>query len=397
MKKDLFFYSGENGGGGTVRDGSSISGTISVSDFSGSPNGAEVTLIDSSGEVAGTYFVENDSGAYTFEGIPDGIYTVEAALEGYTTGVTGPIRAYSAHVSGVDLTLLRTITGLRLAAALDAVKAAGSGDFLIKLGADESDVVNYDVSGFSTPANITIDGEKSGGGTYNIGWASGTASNTGCLTLSQAELMLTIKNITFTGVISNRTQPLVWIKSGGIFKMQDGAILTGNLASNGGAVYVANGGTFIMEGGSITGNRSSGYGHGVYVAGTMTMTGGSITRNVHRTNENGPNDVSVYAFSGYAGVLHMSGDARIEHLYLYYITAQSFGIIVTDAAFSGTESVAILDLYDGATFNGKQILRGEAVASTYERFTPGVGRSNFSGGSGTPLTGKLDNTGVWNQ
>jgi hypothetical protein len=50
MKTDLFFYSVENGGGGTARADSSVGGTISTSD-GGSPDGALVKLIDSSGEV----------------------------------------------------------------------------------------------------------------------------------------------------------------------------------------------------------------------------------------------------------------------------------------------------------------------------------------------------------
>ena len=130
----------------------------------------------------------------------------------------------------------------------------------------------------------------------------------------------------------------VYVTSGGAFKMFGGSI-TGNKATDGGGVYmIGSNSKFTMKGGSITGNTafrgggvyverslgnndkpgnfamSSGtiggattddanqaqYGGGVYVAGTFTLTGGSITGNKTKGNGGGVyvNADSTFTVSG---------------------------------------------------------------------------------------------------
>ena len=376
MKTDLFAFSSENGGGGKVPNALyTVSGTIYVSDSGGSPDGALVALIDSGGSTVAQTTADS-GGEYTLSGVADGTYTIRVSLANYTTGTIGPFTVSGDDVTGLDLTLLRTITGQTITAALDAVKKLGSGEFLIILGQDEKDVANYDVSGFAEdePISITIDGAKEGDGTYTVQWASGTASSAGCLTLSQANVAITLKNVTFEGPnATSKIQPLVWVKSGGTFKTQAGAVLTGNYASNGGAVYVAAGGNFVMEGGSITGNHSSGYGHGVYLGAesTMIMTGGAISGNTLKTNPDLINGICVYG----AGVdLTMSADARVDRIW-FYDTIVAIGVT---ADFSGTDTVAMLDIRSPR--GGRQVLQAEAgfsgLAAVVKRFTLGYAKSS---------------------
>jgi len=69
-----------------------------------------------------------------------------------------------------------------------------------------------------------------------------------------------------------------------------GSTLTGNLATNGGAVYVTSGGTFTMHSGTISGNtvqsaapKTRGGGVFVSVGATFTMKGGTISGNTATT------------------------------------------------------------------------------------------------------------------
>jgi len=119
-----------------------------------------------------------------------------------------------------------------------------------------------------------------------------------------------VSNVTLKGRSDNNS-PVVEIISGGIFRMEGRASLTGNtpnMYGNGGNGVIVNGGTFIMQdnasimgnttssagGGvhissgtfiiqdnaSITGNNSGHSGGGVYIGnGTFTMKGGTISGN----------------------------------------------------------------------------------------------------------------------
>ena len=96
-------------------------------------------------------------------------------------------------------------------------------------------------------------------------------------------------NITLQGHSQN-THRMVWVEDGGIFKMNNGATISGN---NGGGVYLQNRGIFEMNGGIISGNTAADVGGGVHLNyGTFTMYGGTISGN---TANNGG---GVYVHSG---------------------------------------------------------------------------------------------------
>jgi hypothetical protein len=380
MEKNVFALSKDGGGSGTVLSADLVSGTISVSDSGGSPLGAEVTLLDSSGATVATIEVEDSSGAYEFIDVPEDTYTIEAALPGYATGTAGPFTVSGGDVTDMDIILIKAITGMTLAEAFEQIKAAGnSGEYLVELSKDESDNPNYDMTGFAAPVTIIVDGKG-----YTVNWASGTSTSAGCLTLSQTDITLVLKNVTFTGQIaSNKTESLIWIKSGATLQMEDGAVLTGNQASNGGAVYIVSGGSFVMNGGSITGNKSSGYGHGVYI-GTgafMTMTGGSINGNTLKTDSSLINGVCMY---GSRASLTMSAAARIDRLWLF-----EDSVVVTIAAdFTGQDTVATLDIRSVSV--GRQILQAApgyaGLAGAVGRFALGNRKSSPSS-DGPAITG----------
>jgi hypothetical protein len=76
---------------------------------------------------------------------------------------------------------------------------------------------------------------------------------------------------------------MVWVLEGGVFIMNAGSAITGNIKygseRDAGAVYVDNKATITMYGGSISGNTAGNRGGGVCVAGTFTMYGGAISGN----------------------------------------------------------------------------------------------------------------------
>jgi hypothetical protein len=147
----------------------------------------------------------------------------------------------------------------------------------------------------------------------------------------------------------------VYVNGGGAFTMSGGSI-TGNSSSNGGGVCVDSSGTLIMSGGSITGNSaSSNAGGGVYVgySGSFTMNGGNITGNTASYGGEG-----VYVDSN--GTFIMSNNARIDPsngVYLDYYSGSSYAGIAVAGDFSGSDTVAVIDLYGGAAdWLGKRIL-----------------------------------------
>jgi len=117
-------------------------------------------------------------------------------------------------------------------------------------------------------------------------------------TVRQNVIFILDNNITLQGHIQN-TGSMVNVE-GGIFKMKNGATITGNTdnsySSGGGGVYVY-GGTFEMEGGTISGNTASS-GGGVYVSsGTFTMSGGTISGNT-ASNGGGVYNFDTFTMSG---------------------------------------------------------------------------------------------------
>ena len=81
-----------------------------------------------------------------------------------------------------------------------------------------------------------------------------------------------------------------------------GGVIRGGYAKRGGGINVGDDATCVIEGGTITGNKAT-YGGGIYVHGTLTMNGGTVTKN-EGTDEAGGifcNDDSVVTLN--AGVV----------------------------------------------------------------------------------------------
>jgi hypothetical protein len=176
-------------------------------------------------------------------------------------------------------------------------------------------------------------------------------------------------------------------------QLKQGGAATGSAvtAGSGGAVYIASGGTLKMNGGSITGNKAGSFAYGVDVAagGIMTMTGGSITGNKHKTNTYGDCDVQLAATKSVV-TLTMSGSATIGHVMLDYYNVSYFATItIDDGTFSGGTTIDI----QNTDLNDKQILKGTAVSSVYNKFIPGRVQL-LATNAPTPLTGySIDSSG----
>jgi hypothetical protein len=347
----------------------------------------------------GSLVTPDNSGAYTISNVFSGTYTIEVSLDGYTAGTITVVVGNTDPVNQ-NITLEpggpAPITGKTLKAALDEVKIKPSGAYTVKLGQDETGLTPYNISGFQTPVTITVDGAKAGGGTCTIGWALNTTSASGNITV-RSGVTLILKNVAFQGNSEpTNTASLVRVESGGVFKMEAGALLTGNKATNGGGVFVNTGGSFEMSGGSITGNTSGSGGNGVIVnGGSMAMSGGSIHGNTYSTNPSYINDVYLVASAAAQEVLRLSGDARIGRICLNFASSK-YAVIAIPAALNGSGTVATIDLYT-TSFNGKQILTGSGVSSSYDRF--GLGRCGssvrYGSTSGTDISGgSISSAGV---
>jgi hypothetical protein len=282
--------------------------------------------------------------------------------------------AVNADIEGQNLTLQRKT----LQVALDEVKALGNGgSYAITLTGDETDVPAYDGSGFTTPITITVNG-----GGHNITMSN--SATTHYITVKSG-VTLIIKNITLTGAnTSMDSRSLVYIESGGVFKMESGT-LTKNITKEGAAVYVNEGASFVMEGGTITGNslnNTSDGGGGVRVKGSMTMSGGSITGNGNKNNH--LNDVSINP----TGSLTLSGSASIGRIWLK-ASGDSNPSITIPGAFSGQN--IIIDLYSAsivANLVDKQILKGDGLSNAISKFS--LGRGCVSPVSANAASSKLD-------
>ena len=157
--------------------------------------------------------------------------------------------------------------------------------------------------------SITGNKATDGGGVYMIGSNSKFTMKGGSITGNTADGNgggVYVNGGTFemsgsAGITGNKADSTgggVCVNYDGTFNMSNNSCITGNTAYHGGGVYVGRTpdsnnykpGNFAMSGGTIGGattddaNQAQ-YGGGVYVAGTFTLTGGSITGN--KTNGNG--------------------------------------------------------------------------------------------------------------
>jgi hypothetical protein len=136
-------------------------------------------------------------------------------------------------------------------------------------------VVDENLFGAVIGLTVTIQG----GGTLAISNANGSLLRIG------ARQTIIARNITLRGR-SDNNRAVVQIESGGTFRMEGGALVTGNTGRFYGGGVCVEGGTFAMSGGTISGNTvNGGYfgstgGGGVWVGdGTFTMSGGAISGN----------------------------------------------------------------------------------------------------------------------
>jgi hypothetical protein len=226
---------------------------------------------------------------------PSGLLTV-AANE---TAETLTIRA----VSTVDAKQSGTATVAVIAAVFWTVHDLATwGEAVngIRSGGDNKThiiTVSGDISVLVTPASENTFGSVTGI-TINIegsGAISLSAGGSGrMLQIGDGQTVI-VKNLTLQGRNSNDTS-LVRINSGGTFRMEGSASVTGNTTSyDGGGVYVY-GGTFTMrESASVTGNTASYDGGGVYIyGGTFTMQeNASVTGNTVSSYGGG-----VYIYGG---------------------------------------------------------------------------------------------------
>lgn len=163
------------------------------------------------------------------------------------------------------------------------------------------------------------------------------------------------------GEIRNNTAPDtgngggVFVNHNGTFNMSDDSRITGNTAFRGGGVYVERilgsnnynkPGNFAMSSGTIGGTTTTDdanqaeYGGGVYVAGTFTLTGGSITGNKTKGNGGGVyvNADSTFTVSGAPKITDNTQKPTISSN-VYLTTGKPGAVIVIGGAHlaSGAE------------------------------------------------------------
>jgi len=130
---------------------------------------------------------------------------------------------------------------------------------------------------FSVPSTSTGNTFGSVTGVTIIIEGSGTLSLSanGCLLNIGDGQTVVVRDLTLRGRSDNGNYSLVGIISGGTFRMEGKASVTGNIINGrGGGVYVDSDGTFTMQGNTqVSGNTGSNGGGGVYVneKGTFTM------------------------------------------------------------------------------------------------------------------------------
>jgi hypothetical protein len=135
-----------------------------------------------------------------------------------------------------------------------------------------------------------------GGGVYVTGtftsFYGGEVSVSGTFTMNGGEISGNNNNNT----LSSYGGGGVYVE-GGTFTMSGGKI-SENSSSSGGGVFVSSReGNFTLNGGMISGNSAAG-GGGVYVAGTFTMSDGTISSNTSSSSYSGGGGGGVYVGGG---------------------------------------------------------------------------------------------------
>ena len=154
----------------------------------------------------------------------------------------------------------------------------------------------------------------------------------------------------------------------GIMNMSGGAITYNTAATNGGAIHINNSEDFVrttafeMTDGSITHNSATGYGGAITVQGKTIITGGRIEDNTAAGYANG---LRVSNFD-----LTIGGAAKIDEIWLH--SDGSHQINIATALTVADEKSILVERSDGAIDAytvGFQLLTGDGVAGSYDRFT----------------------------
>ena len=183
----------------------------------------------------------------------------------------------------------------------------------------------------------TADGNGGGvyvsGGTFEMSGSAGITGNNAGTGKDGGGVYVNGTFNMYGGEIRNNTAPDtgdgggVFVNYNGTFNMSDDSRITGNTAFHGGGVYVERSlggnndkpGNFAMSSGTIGGattddaNQAQ-YGGGVYVAGTFTLTGGSITGNKTKGNGGGVyvNADSTFTVSGVPKITNNTQETTIS-------------------------------------------------------------------------------------
>ncbi|GEM_PF-2329624 len=221
--------------------------------------------------IAGQYFVRINSPVYVVGAEGTGSTKPEGFSWGQTTGATGtkghPFASVSAALSVLEAGAIEEIT---IAGHLKGAQTI-SGTF-----------PSFTLKGYGGSSLAVI----------NAGGASGAGS---ALTVDASGKTVTIQDLTITGGYAENGGGINL--AAGTVKLADGAVITGNIASeNGGGVYVGSSGTLFMYSSSLVGDSST----STTIAQDGTAPGASSFANKAKLGGGIYNDGALYI--GYSGM-----------------------------------------------------------------------------------------------
>lgn len=258
----------------------------------------------------------------------------------FPTGIFGGSLLPETQAAGTGASTLvvdGTLYPLTTAGLSAAVDAAADGDTVYVDGTieiSETITINKTVTLTGSASSVLRSSSNFTGNMLRIG-ASGN---------------LTLENLTLGGVSGQQNSGSLIYVNGGTLSLNSGTI-SGNTATQGGAIYNSNG-TVNISGGIISGNAAT-QGGGIYNSGVVEISGGSITGNTSDVQGGG-------IFSGSSSTVNISDIACI--------TDNTVGGTITDGVLS-----------DGTVNN----LFLSAGSSTYmtSSFTGSVGITKLSTGN----------------
>jgi hypothetical protein len=178
-------------------------------------------------------------------------------------------------------------------------------------------------------------------------------SNATMFTVKQDVTFILENNITLQGH-RRESGTMVAVERGGMFIMNDGASIIGNIATSsdlyGTGVWVATNATFIMNGGTISGNTVSNGGGGVATWGIFTMNNGTISGNT--ASRGGGVYVGSGTFTMRGGTIEGNNSSRGGGVYrdVSGNIIMNSGTITNNTAKEFGGGVYLEPSYIGATF-----------------------------------------------